>query len=234
MEKINIATLEALYQNNNSKRAFIILHGYGASMDDLAPLHEYIAPGPIADFYFLNGIEDVDFGPFMPPGKAWFHIDMEMIQGANAQKRIDEYFNQRPAGFDKASNAVKSAIDEIKDKYDEIVVGGFSQGSMIAANVAFEYQDYVKGLIIMSGTFVDKNLWDTQIVKNKELKIFQSHGFSDPVLPFSNAEKLASYLKDNFTDSAFIPFQGGHEIPMEVIQQLNLFIETKIWSRNKI
>jgi len=48
-------------------------------------------------------------------------------------------------------------------------------------------------------------------------RIFISHGRQDRVLPFSGAERIAATLSGAGYDVAFHPFDGGHEIPPDIL-----------------
>jgi len=48
-------------------------------------------------------------------------------------------------------------------------------------------------------------------------RIFISHGRNDRVLPFSGAERIAATLSAAGYDVAFHPFDGGHEVPPDVL-----------------
>ena len=52
----------------------------------------------------------------------------------------------------------------------------------------------------------------------KDVKVVQSHGAQDPILPFSLAEKLDGLMNDAGYQTKFIPFQGQHQIPYQAIE----------------
>lgn len=49
-------------------------------------------------------------------------------------------------------------------------------------------------------------------------RVFISHGRNDTVLPFSGAERIASTLSGAGYDVVFHPFDGGHEVPPDVLK----------------
>jgi phospholipase/carboxylesterase len=55
--------------------------------------------------------------------------------------------------------------------------------------------------------------------------IFQSHGTGDPVLPVSMARALTALIRESERQVTSIEFNGGHEIPPVVMQQLNEFLK---------
>jgi len=56
------------------------------------------------------------------------------------------------------------------------------------------------------------------------LAIFQSHGRQDRELSFSAAESLHSDLSAAGAQITWVPFDGGHEIPLPVLRALKKFI----------
>jgi len=57
--------------------------------------------------------------------------------------------------------------------------------------------------------------------------VLQSHGRRDPVLPFSQAQRLRSLLDEAGLDVAWLPFDGQHEIPPPVIEAAGSFLRAR-------
>ena len=51
--------------------------------------------------------------------------------------------------------------------------------------------------------------------KRGQLPVLQSHGYFDPILPFTGAEALRNLLTGAGLDVEFLPFDGPHTIPYE-------------------
>jgi phospholipase/carboxylesterase len=58
----------------------------------------------------------------------------------------------------------------------------------------------------------------------KPVPFFQSHGKQDPVLNFAESMKLFELLKLNRFQGEFVPFDGAHEIPINVIHKVKDYI----------
>jgi predicted esterase len=58
------------------------------------------------------------------------------------------------------------------------------------------------------------------------LRVFQSHGHADAVLPFAEAERLSKLLADEIPESrvTFDPFHGPHTIPPQTLKRLSTWI----------
>jgi len=58
----------------------------------------------------------------------------------------------------------------------------------------------------------------------KGLPVFMSHGRADNILPYDLAERLRADLVAAGLAVTFVPFDGGHEIPEEVVTALGAFL----------
>ncbi len=222
MEFIRVKDIDTLYQPGDEKSpAIIILHGYGADNQDLAPLSQVMNTKKSYHWYFPNGVEPTNMG-----GKCWFPIDMMALQQALMTGQFEKFFSDiTPPGMEEAMVKVKSLVDELKEKHGEVFLGGFSQGSMISAHLAFSNPSLVSKLFLLSSTFVAKERWDSLVTGNESFPIFQSHGVMDPVLPIAQARKLNSFLNEKGVSPEYYEFNGGHEIPQNILNKLTSFLE---------
>lgn len=212
----------------DSKLCFLWLHGYGANMDDLAPLKDVIETPEQCDWYFLNGPISIPISFFME-GRAWFPLDLEKYQRENVST-AEVFEKSLPPGYLEAVEKVEDFIEDNLSNYDEIYIGGFSQGSMLASRIAIK-NPKIKNLVLFSTTYFDGPGWESIEIKNPNLNCFQSHGENDIVLPASASRKMGKFLKEKLANHYAIEFPGGHEIPPVVIQQLNLKLNE--WGKNE-
>jgi phospholipase/carboxylesterase len=203
----------------------LILHGYGADFQDLAPLSQYVKTSKPLNWVFPNGPLEVPISPFMS-GRAWFPIDMEGMQNAIATNSFNDFFSNRmPDELVNHSKGMKNVVDELLKIYPEVIIGGFSQGSMVAMHTALFDQADVSKLFILSGApIATKRFPDSLNDEQKKIKVFQSHGQVDPVLPFPNGEILRDHLKGLELSLEFHPFNGQHEIPLDVLNKFGSFL----------
>lgn len=224
MKMMRLNDLDFLYRQGSSNKAIVVLHGYGASCNDLAPIGQMIDGNGEFHWYFLDAPLSVDIGYGMQ-GRAWFPIDMMGLQQAMMTGNFRSFFSEKmPEGFSLAANKVEALVKELKTKHEKIILGGFSQGSMISSEVAFRNPGLIEKLFILSGTFVSETHWRDLLSHGTNLPIFQSHGSADPVLPISEARRLKDFLEENDQNHEYHEFRGGHEIPIPVIQSLSAFL----------
>lgn len=217
----NIVGIESLcIENTNPETAVVFLHGYGANMQDLFPLWEMWDNGNY-NWYFPNGILPLPMGYY--EGRAWFSIDMEALDRAI---RTGEFRNMAmtvPPELDITLKQLEHYIRDLSKKHKKIIIGGFSQGAMCASHLALTSDLPFEGLILLSGNL----LAEERFPKNaKGIPFYQSHGTKDPILPLRGAQLLEVKLKElNFQGQLHV-FDGGHEIPMKVIQEVKVFLES--------
>jgi phospholipase/carboxylesterase len=56
------------------------------------------------------------------------------------------------------------------------------------------------------------------------LRVFQSHGLQDELLPCAVAERLRDALRAAGLDVTWVEFQGGHGIPPRVLSGLGAYL----------
>lgn len=202
-------------EGNNEGWNIVLLHGFGADASDLYPLADFLDPDENWNFYFPDAPLEVPIGPHMM-GRGWFPISVRDLETG-----VD-FTKVRPPGLDKSAEAVSGLLFELNSK--KLVLGGFSQGAMIATEVALHSPEDVQGLIILSGAMLDEENWTKKSAGLKTIKILQAHGQHDQVLPFVVSQRLNEMIKKGGAEIDWIPFSGGHEIPMPVLQRARQFI----------
>lgn len=220
-----LGTLKCLEAQGDEKAPWVIFfHGYGADAQDLFSLHEVIpTKNKNLNWLFPDGFLEVPIGPGWT-GKAWWHVDMMELQKIAQSGGIRDLSDQTPVGMDKAFDKAMKMIEQLKVPWDQIILGGFSQGSMLATELYLRAPQAPRGLVIMSGTALHTNIWKPLISQRVGNKFFMSHGQADNVLPIQGAQKLETIFTQNGMKGRLITFKGGHEIPMQVIQGVGSYL----------
>ena len=107
-----------------------------------------------------------------------------------------------------------------------MILGGFSQGAVVATEMALQAKKNIAGLMILSGTLINEKAWSSLCTSKKGLPFFQSHGKSDPLLPYKRAERLESILEKGGLVGSLNGFSGGHEIPPATLEQMRSFLNS--------
>jgi phospholipase/carboxylesterase len=215
----NIVGIESLcIENQNPETAVVILHGYGANMQDLFPLWEMWDNGN-CNWYFPNGIMPLPMGYY--EGRAWFSIDMEALDRSIRTGEFRDMAKTVPPELDLTLKQLEHYLRELSKTHKKIVIGGFSQGAMCASHLALIPDLPITGLILLSGNLLAEERFPKTA---KGIPFYQSHGTKDPILPIKGAQLLEEKMKGlNFNGFLHV-FEGGHEIPMKVIQEVKTFL----------
>ncbi len=214
--RVQIAGVDAIevVVPGSSPAAFtgVILHGYGADMTDLAPLANVMGAPPGTRWIFPNGILRIPMGPFWT-GSAWFPIDIAALEAAMARGTHRDMAEVAPPELPAAREAILGLIAALGVPLQRLVLGGFSQGAMLATDLALHLPVAPAGLLLWSGTLLQRELWQALAPKHAGLRFVQSHGRSDALLDYGAAERLHALLLDAGWRGRFVGFGGGHEIP---------------------
>jgi len=174
-----------------SKYSLLLLHGLGANGEDLAnlvPMLEqqlpqsrrgqirYLCPdAPVRPVSLNNGY----------PMRAWFDI-----YGLDAQAPIDR------DGIAASVLTIRAILAEQLTELgaQNVLVGGFSQGGVIALHAALGLDEKLAGVLALSTWLPAVDLLPDR-AKNPELPIFLGHGLHDEIVPLSAAEQAIELLK---------------------------------------
>jgi phospholipase/carboxylesterase len=200
----------------------VCLHGYGADMRDLAPLAAEIPVARPIRWVFPDGPETLEWG-----GKAWFPIDVAAFEEAQRTGKPRDLSSAEPAGMAQARADLSSLIAELDAPWNKLVLMGFSQGAMMAVDAAVRAPQAPAGVVILSGTLVDRKALAALAPKRKGLAFFQSHGSVDPILSFAQALELEKELKSAGWTGSLLRFEGGHAIPPEAIAALGTWLDAR-------
>ncbi|MCC7070196.1 MAG: dienelactone hydrolase family protein [Deltaproteobacteria bacterium] len=201
-----------------------LCHGYGAPGSDLCGIAgEVVAQRPAlasrARFVFPEAPLELELMPFA--GRAWWHIDVGRFERALATGELERLFDETPEGMPAARKALRAALDAwctaTKTPYGRVLLGGFSQGAMISTDLALRLEEAPAALAIFSGTLLCRPEWTQLAPARRGLRVLQSHGSADPLLPYPAALELRRLLEGAGLDLRFVSFPGGHGIDAEVI-----------------
>ncbi len=202
----------------------VLMHGFGAPGTDLIGLWRVLDVPRHVRFAFPEAPNEI---PGMPGARAWWMLDLERAEAAMTEGPRN-YANEVPPGMETATEQVVAMLAELQARLgvpnEALVVGGFSQGSMAACNAVFTHDIAPAGLVILSGTPVNLSAWQTGMSRHEDLRVLQSHGEQDPLLSFQAAQDLRDTMRAAGLTTEWIPFRGGHELPMPVLEGLARFV----------
>lgn len=209
------APLDAIVHGGGGPPSVVLLHGYGSRAEDWIQFESRFSLPPHTRLIYLQG-------PLRTPwsgrrGWWWLNLNGHKPPG----EPFADYSKVHPRGIRVASRLVRNHLATIAQP---IILGGFSQGAMTSAEVAFNSDQRLAGLILLGGTTVNEEGWAERFAQRRDLPIFIAHGRRDSVLPFAQMEKFAERLRSSGLDVTWLPFDGDHGIPEQVVAGMNAFV----------
>jgi phospholipase/carboxylesterase len=205
----------------------VLSHGFGAPGDDLVPLYEELLrlkPSlKRCRFIFPEAPLAID-----PMSRAWWMIDARTVQRLQSSdpEALREFRKVEAPGMAQARAMMLKLVDEVNAQTGApIVLAGFSQGAMISTDVALRMDQRPLGLAVLSGTLLIEDVWRAKAKARAGLPVLQAHGRQDPLLAFMTAEWLQALFVEAGLKVDFVPFDGGHTIPMNVLVKLADFLD---------
>ena len=193
------------FSEKNEYDIVIMMHGYGASMYDLVTIAKEVNDKEYI-YIFPNAPIEMDIG-FYQKGYAWFPIETN--------------------NYIESSDLLQETMDEIikSYKHNKIYIGGFSQGGMMALHAGLFSKKNYSGAIILSSKIIDDKSIRNYIKNPEKTKVFISHGRFDSVIDINEGRKIKHTLEKQGFDLFYKEYDIGHEISIEVIQDLSKWLE---------
>ncbi len=207
-------------------------HGYGAPGDDLVPigallLRRFPELAETTRFVFPEAPLSLNISGFYD-ARAWWQIDVGRYERAMVDGTLDEQLDERPEGLAEARRKLRSVVDTVLQEaglgMNRLVLAGFSQGAMLTTDLSLRLEESPAALGIFSGFPVCRSEWRTLASRRKGLRVIQSHGTQDPLLPFPIASTLVELLKEAGLQVDFQPFDGPHTIPESVVDSFGAML----------
>jgi phospholipase/carboxylesterase len=196
----------------------VLLHGYAMGPEDLAPFGSSLG---VPGWYLFPQ------GPVrgQPGGHAWWQIDMAAREAARANAPRD-LAAVAPSGLPAAREQLGRFIAHCRGRYRprRLVVGGFSQGGMLACDWQLRAEPGADALLLMSASRLNTPDWGPRASRLQGLPMLISHGRADPDLAFAAGEKLCALAQGADARVTWTPFDGGHEIPLPVWRAVRGFL----------
>ena len=189
--------------NQETKNAIILLHGYGGDGKDISIISmnwkRYL---PNTIFLCPNGHEPC---PINPSGFQWFDLTKDdpkyiLEQSLIAEKKLNKF------------------IDEVKNEYNlennKICLSGFSQGCMMSINLGLTSDKEYSCIIGFSGKIINQN--NLKLRKKVSTNILLIHGENDQVVsPNFMLEAKDFFVRNNIEIETHLIKNCDHHIPIE-------------------
>ncbi|MFU8776931.1 MAG: alpha/beta hydrolase [Roseovarius sp.] len=172
-------------QSGEIRSAVVFLHGYGANGADLLGLADPLAEHlPDTLFVAPDAPESI---PGMPFGLQWFPIPW--IDGSSEE--------ESHRGLMAATADLNAFLDALMVDEDllpeQVVLFGFSQGTMMALHVAPRREDALAGVVAFSGRLLSPEALEDEVQSRPPVLLV--HGDADEVVPVQSLPQAAEALQ---------------------------------------
>ncbi|MEI4261436.1 alpha/beta hydrolase [Roseovarius sp. D0-M9] len=206
--------------SGETKSIVVFLHGYGANGPDLLgladPLGEHL---PDTLFVAPDAPENV---AGMPNGFQWFPIPW--IDNSSEE--------EAERGLLAAADDLNAFLDALMVDEDvlpeQVVLFGFSQGTMMALHVAPRREDEMAGIVAFSGRLLRPELLVDEVVSRPPILLV--HGDADEVVPPQSLPEAAEALQSaGWKDVYAHVMKGtGHGIAPDGLEVALAFMADKL------
>lgn len=199
------------------EKAVIWLHGLGADGHDFEGVVPHLGLPPQQGIRFIF--------PHAPISPVTINGGMQMhswydIRTPDLMNDVDE------AGIRASCEQIFELIDhQIKQgiSVENIVVAGFSQGGLIALNVALNGQYNLAGVMAMSTYCPMAERFNQHI----DMPILMIHGEHDPVVPFAVGQQSRAALEKSGYQVEWHSYPMEHAVCAEELLQIGKWLQAR-------
>ena len=202
----------------NAKNLIILIHGYGSNEKDL--------------FSFANRFSQTTVvcvrGPITKSTNAYSWYDIEFKSDGNHVRNLNQALNSETMLF--------QFISAIENRYkpDKTIVGGFSQGAIMSAQIALSRPEAIDGIICISGMLLSEKTKPNSEHKEqyKKLKAFYGHGTEDQVLTIDKGRKCSAELTKSGIELTHKEYSIKHQISPQELKDIELWYKSNFLVSN--
>ena len=199
----------------NPEHTIIWLHGLGADGHDFEPIVPQLGLDIPIRFIFPHAPHrpvSINGGMVM---RAWYDIDFNSPNAANE-------------GISLSSNLISELVENEVQRgipRAKIVLAGFSQGGVIAFEVALQDSQKFAGLIALSTYLHEPDALISRVsFQSVGTPIFMAHGEYDPMIPLSRAVASRDTLSNTNYQIEWHQYPIEHSVSNAEISDISMFL----------
>lgn len=206
--------------SGSTRSAVVFLHGYGANAADLLGLADPLGEHLPDTLFIAPNAPEICNG--IPMGFQWFPIPW-----------IDESSEEESMrGMQAAVEDLNAFLDALMVDEDllpeQVVLFGFSQGTMMGLHVAPRREDAIAGMVGFSGRLMEPDLLVDEVLSRPPILLI--HGDQDDVVPIASLPEAADGLQKAGFQDVFAHVQKGtaHSIASDGLSVALAFMRDKL------
>ena len=194
------------YDSDSAYPLVVMLHGFGANMQDLAGLAPaindtgYVYACPNAPIPFELGPGQTGFGWMTPRGGG------TPEETANSEQLLSDFFD--------------TVFEQFNVMPGQALLLGFSQGGGRTYRCGLGRADKFAGLAALSATLPDSDELLARLPSERKQPIFIAQGRYDQMVSEDTAHSAKTFLESNGYSPDFHLYDMGHEISGEELEDL--------------
>jgi phospholipase/carboxylesterase len=234
MRRERVAGLDVVLLGGNDRQGggdgplVVLLHGFGAGGESLVPVAWQLAGLAPAGTRFVCPAGPIELGLPFTDARAWWRLEVARPQRERVRGVVGAWVDETPPGLAEADARIAALLDEPELAAPACVLGGFSQGAMLVADLALRSARPLAGLMLFSGTLICAREWAPRFAARRGLPVLMTHGEADAELPYALAERLAGLWRDAGAEVTWVSSAGGHEIGPPALAAAGAFLRTRV------
>lgn len=165
---------------------------------------------------------------------SWWAVD-PAHRAARLAAGPSDLYDRHPMARPAARAVLAQALQEARAAHPgcRFALVGYSQGGMLLMDWLLTdpdpaVVDDIAGLALLSSTCIALDEWLPNVARLRGLPALVTHGRSDGDLGFFAGERLRDLLQGAGAQVTWLPFDGGHEMPLVVWRALKRFVQALV------
>jgi phospholipase/carboxylesterase len=202
----------------------VFLHGLTMNPAVLRPMVDALAL-PLPCFIPSGPVQHAD------GTHSWWAVD-PAHRAARLAAGPSDLHDRHPRDRPAARAVLEGTLAQARIEHPgcRFVLVGYSQGGMLLMDWVLTHPDPavaadIAGVALLSSTCIALDEWLPNVARLHGLPALVTHGRADGDLGFFAGERLRDLLQGAGAAVTWLPFDGGHEMPLVVWRALKRFVQ---------